>query len=339
MKTETLVLNEERHVTLTSYLQPVGGEFGALTERPAVLVIPGGYHFCSNREAEPVAYAYLKAGYHAFILRYSLNEYARWPNPLRDYEQAMGMIRANAERWHVASDRIAVIGFSAGGHLAACAATMSRERPNAAILGYPVIDGDCAGDYLPGAPDVIAAVDASTCPCFVFATRTDNLVPVENSIHLIDALCRHEVAFESHIYSNGPHGLTTGDESLGVQDCCSRYPHWVGDSISWLGDVLGGFGPSGLTAPRFGSAINGNHEEKLNLNCTVAYLRTQSATAELLSRLIPEKQEGMALPKSAEKVITLGQILAWGGFDEKTIRDLERQLDAMEKTADDARKE
>ncbi len=332
MRTETFVLNEARSVTLTSYLQPVGGEFGALTKRPAVLIIPGGgYHFCSDREAEPVAYAYLKAGYHAFILRYSLNEKAEWPNPLCDYEQAMGMIRANAKSWHVASDRIAVIGFSAGGHLAACAATMSKERPNAAILGYPVIDGDCAGDYLPSAPDVIAAVDEFTCPCFVFATRTDNLVPVGNSIHLIDALCRHDVAFESHIYSNGPHGLTTGDDSLGVQDCCSRYPHWVDDSITWLKDMLGGFDSNGLTAPRFGAIINGNHEEKLNLNCTVAYLRSQSAAAELLSHLIPEKQEGMSLPKSAEKVISLGQILAWGGADENTIRAIEAQLMSMQK--------
>ncbi len=333
MNTKLVVLNEERHVTLTCCLQPVGGEFGGLAKRPAVLVIPGGgYHFCSDREADPVAFAYLKAGYHAFILRYSLNEQAAWPNPLCDYEQAMGMIRANAEEWNVAGDRIAVVGFSAGGHLAACGATMSRERPDAAILGYPVIDGDCVRDYLPGAPDVIAAVDASTCPCFVFATRTDNLVPVENSIHLIEALCRHDIAFESHIYSNGPHGLTTGDDSLGMQEGCSRYPDWVKDSIAWLKDVLGGFGPEGLCAPRFGSRINGNHEEKLNLNCTLAYLRTQRAAQPLLDSLAGNYNDGIPLPKSAEKVVTLGQLLSWGGVDEETTGTIEEKLKAMEKT-------
>ena len=93
MKMEYLVLNEERHVSLTAYLQPVGGEFAGLSQRPAVLIIPGGgYHFCSDREADPVAFPYLKAGYHAFILRYSLNEQAVWPNPLSDYEQAMELV-------------------------------------------------------------------------------------------------------------------------------------------------------------------------------------------------------------------------------------------------------
>ena len=66
------------------------------------------------------------------------------------------------------TDKIAVIGFSAGGHLAGCAATMSKNRPNAAILGYPVIDGDCARGYQATAPNVIAAVDEHTCPCFIF---------------------------------------------------------------------------------------------------------------------------------------------------------------------------
>ena len=73
MQTEYMILNQERNVTLTAYLQPVGGELAGLTQRPAVLIIPGGgYHFCSEREADPVAFPYMKAGYHAFILRYSL---------------------------------------------------------------------------------------------------------------------------------------------------------------------------------------------------------------------------------------------------------------------------
>ena len=98
MKTEYIVLSEERNVSLTAYIQPAGGEFGGLSERPAVLIIPGGgYHFCSDREADPVAFPYLKAGYQAFILRYSLNEQAAWPRPLEDYEEAMEMIRNRAE--------------------------------------------------------------------------------------------------------------------------------------------------------------------------------------------------------------------------------------------------
>ena len=71
MEKELLILNEARHVTLTAYLQEVNGEFG-FDKRPAILILQGGgYAMCSDREADPVAMAYLKAGYQAFILRYS----------------------------------------------------------------------------------------------------------------------------------------------------------------------------------------------------------------------------------------------------------------------------
>ena len=329
MQKEYMVLNEERNVSLTAYLQPVGGEFSALSHRPAVLIIPGGgYHFCSEREADPVAFPYLKAGYHAFILRYSLNEQAVWPNPLNDYEQAMTLIRQRAEEWHVVSDRIAVIGFSAGGHLAACAATMSRNRPNAAILGYPVIDGDCARDYLATAPDVPSAVDAHTCPCFVFATRTDNLVPVRNALHLVDALCAHDIAFESHIYANGPHGLTTGDLSVSYAQRSDRYPHWVEDSIAWLRDVLGGVDAHGLTPPRFGGKINGNREKTLNLDCTLQHLMRHPQGRALLDERVKGWEKGA--PSAATGVITLRDSLQYSGLDAQAIRELEACLLTIE---------
>jgi len=328
MQKEYIVLNETRKVSLTAYLQAAGGEFGGITARPAVLVIPGGgYHFCSDREADPVAFPYLKAGYQAFILRYSLNEQAAWPQPLEDYEQAMELILARAEEWHVVPDRIAVIGFSAGGHLAACAATMSRHRPAAAILGYPVIDGDCARDYLPSAPDVPSAVDRNTCPCFVFATRTDNLVPVANAVHMIDALCAQGIAFESHIYSNGAHGLSTGDPGVNRPGFCSRYPSWVEDSISWLADVMGGMDSSGLTEPRFGGKINGNREKTLNLDCTLRYLAEHPEGKKILEEITGGQQTA---PSAAASVITLRDSLAYMGLDAEKTKAVEERLHAIE---------
>ena len=135
MDVEKIVLNGERNVTLTAYTQPVEGEFNHISKRPAVLILPGGgYSMCSDREADPVAFPYLEAGYQAFILRYSVGEDSVWPNPLDDYEQAMALIEERADEWKVLTDKIVVIGFSAGGHLAASAATMSQHRPYAAIL-------------------------------------------------------------------------------------------------------------------------------------------------------------------------------------------------------------
>lgn len=166
MNTEQIILNKERNVTLTAYLQPAGGEFFNIPNFPAILVLPGGgYTMCSDREADPVALPYLAAGYQVFILRYGVGRNAIWPAPLEDYENAMKLIRNNAETWELHRNKIAVIGFSAGGHLAECAATMAQNKPDAAILGYAAVEGETIQAYHPTAPYVISAVDDDTCPC------------------------------------------------------------------------------------------------------------------------------------------------------------------------------
>ncbi len=258
MKTESILLNKERDVTLTVYLQEVGGEFGYVNKRPAILVIPGGaYQFCSEREADPVAFAYLGAGYQVFILRYSVAKHTDWPNPLDDYEQAMTLIRSKAQEWTLDPDRVAVIGFSAGGHLAAAAATMSVNRPNAAILGYAVLS-DYVKTCSPTAPDLIPMVDENTCPCFLFHSRTDDLVPVMESIRFMEALAENGIAFESHIYGYGPHGFSTCDSSVQLPEVpmCARIPHWVEDSVGWLHEVMGDFSGNGLTEPACAARVD-----------------------------------------------------------------------------------
>lgn len=345
MRAEVFTLHEDRKVTLTAYLQDVGGEFANIGKRPAILILPGGgYYMCSDREADPVAYPYLKAGYQVFILRYSVGADSVWPNPLNDYEEAMTMIKEKAEEWHLYEDKIAVIGFSAGGHLAACAATMSVNRPQAAILGYPVIEGECARTYEKTAPDVIEAVDYHTCPCFVFATRTDNVVPVKNTIHFLNALTTHEVAFESHIYSNGPHGFSTCDS--GVQDAgllCNRAPGWVNDSIEWLKDVLGDFGDGQMTAPRFGCKLNGNHDPYLNVDCTFGYLMSKPEAMAILQPMMEMgqnqassgemQQQSQMNPETLRAMaamMTVRQMLQYGNVPASVVEQLDAQLNKIE---------
>ena len=140
MRVEQFVLNDARNVVLTAYIQETGGTYQKLLRRPGILVIPGGaYRYVSRREGDPVASCFLQAGYQVMILEYSVGEFAAWPNPLEDYEQAMECISAHAEEWHLVMERFAVIGFSAGGHLAGAAATMAKHRPAAAILGCGVL--------------------------------------------------------------------------------------------------------------------------------------------------------------------------------------------------------
>ena len=283
MQTEIITLNKERNVTLTAYTQPVGGKFANIEKRPAILILPGGgYEYCSDREADPVAFCYLQAGYQAFILRYSVAEHAAWPNPLEDLEQAMEMIRAR-EDWNVYKDKVAVAGFSAGGHLAAAAATMSKNRPNAAILGYAVTGHDVKACNMT-APDTTLYVDKDTCPCFVFATRTDDLVPIQNSISFMDALNKADISFESHIYAYGPHGFTIGNSSALTpgKPICNRAHHWVEDSIEWLKDMFGDFGYKTMTEPKCRGHFSGDSDAYLNLECTIGHLMKFPEAVEAL---------------------------------------------------------
>ena len=315
-------------MTLTAYVQDVGGSFSYIPKRPAILVIPGGgYQFCSNREADPVAFAYLKAGFQVFVLRYSVGAHAVWPNPLEDYEQAMELIRSKAEAWNLYPDKVAVIGFSAGGHLAAAAATMSRNRPNAAILGYAVTNGDVRGCN-PTAPDAVAAVDHQTCPCFIFATRTDEIVPVENSVQFMDALIRAGVSFESHIYSYGPHGFSTCDSSVFEAERLhsSRVPNWVGDSIGWLKEMFGDFGDGVLTEPKCKPYVSGDYEDTLSVDCTIGHLLKNEQARVVLKDLVAQAEAN-----GGEQAPLLGKMTLRGlyGFikvPKEVIEGLDAQL-------------
>lgn len=288
MRKEVITLQKDRNVTLTAYLEEVGGEFRNIGKRPAVLILPGGgYQFCSDREADPVAFPYLKAGYQVFILRYSVKEDSLWPNPLEDYNRAMELIVSKAEEWKLYPDKIAVIGFSAGGHLAAAGATMGRIRPAAAILGYAVLNGDVKGCN-PSAPGLIGEVDDKTPPCFLFASRTDNVVPVANSLEFMAALNDKGISFESHIYAYGPHGFSTCDSSVQDKDSdmCARLPHWVEDSIGWLKEVLGDFGPEGIQEPLCKAHVNGDSGAFLSADCSLKRLLGNPEAKAILEPVI-----------------------------------------------------
>lgn len=116
MKTQTINLTHA-NVTLTTYLLDASPEMPNTQVRPGVLVFPGGgYYFCSAREAEPIALAFLAEGYQAFVLRYSVDEQATFPRPLNDAEQALEMIRDNAEAWFVDPEKnscVRILGWRA----------------------------------------------------------------------------------------------------------------------------------------------------------------------------------------------------------------------------------
>ena len=280
MKSQEIILNENRNVSLTAYIQEADGEFG-LSKRPAMLVIPGGgYAMCSDREADPVATAYLKAGYQAFVLRYTCTPKGKWPLPLEDYEQAMALIEERADEWHLDKAKIAVVGFSAGGHLAACAATVAEHKPAAAVLVYPAILKDICDMCQPGMPYPHEHVKADTCPCFLVAARDDRTVDISNTLRMELALAEKGVAFESHIYSYGGHGFSTGEDWIITNSVSPRLPNWVSDSIEWLGEVMGKLKRGGFTEPTAAISMNGNFAPVLSVDCTLSHLRRQGEQAK-----------------------------------------------------------
>ncbi len=285
MKAIEHIFSEKHGVRLNVYLHDTSREYAGVTTRPAVLVIPGGgYTMCSDREADCVALGYLNAGFHAFVLRYSLQQTAPWPAPLNDYETAMEFIKEHAEEWTVDTTRIAVCGFSAGGHLAASAATMAKHRPAAAILGYPALRADIANACAPGIPSPIDYVDENTSPCFLFAARDDECVPVCSTTDFQQVLYRYGIQFESHIYSRGNHGFTTGVTPLVNENM--RAARWMQDSIDWLGDIWGRLTPNGCAAPAL--PPRANHDSftgELDFSCTWGYVASLPGSEAFMEKM------------------------------------------------------
>ena len=143
---------------------------------------------------------------------------------------------------------------------------------------------------MPGIPE---HVDENTCPCFLYATRTDSVVPIQNTIDMIDALNRYHTTFECHIYAYGPHGFSTGDHS--VQSCETLIPDrasgWVEDSISWLRDLFGDYGNEGLLRPVLRPHVNDDALAWLSLDCSISRIFGNPKAREVLSGTIQKMRE------------------------------------------------
>ena len=229
--------------TLTIFDPQPGHDTGS-----AVIILPGGAYLglAGNLEGRQVADWFTAHGFRAFILSYRLpgNGYPL-PIPLLDAQRAVQTVRARARDYFIAPDRIVIIGFSAGGHLAALAATQfvpgrpdaedpierASSRPDYLVLGYPWIGAissdtshlsycrlfnlmdQCQTLRAKYSPDLLVTRD--TPPTFWFHTFDDATVPVEQGLRFYEALIKAGVPSEAHILAHGPHGvgLGQGDEA------------------------------------------------------------------------------------------------------------------------------
>jgi acetyl esterase/lipase len=241
--------------TLTPYLPEKPG-----AARAAIVVCPGGgYGMLADHEGSHYAKFFNEQGIAAFVLKYRLGSSGyRHPVMLNDAARAMRLVRSRAEGWKIDPNKVAIIGSSAGGHLASTILThfdsakpdaadpvdRLSSRPDLGILCYAVITmgefthkgskknllGDNPSDELVKLLSSELQVKANTPPCFIWHTWEDKVVPIENSMQFASALQEKKIPFDLHIYQKGSHGIGLGAKQNQPEN---RHP-WSRDLVFWL---------------------------------------------------------------------------------------------------------
>ena len=232
-------------------------------ERGCVLVFPGGgYGVRAGHEAEPIARAANKAGFHGAVCHYRV-QFREQPQaldlgPLYDAQRAIRILRAHAREWGIG--KVATLGFSAGGHLCASAGTLWRSdapaaddlaahsaKPDAFVPCYPVITsegtsiqrgsflnllGDDASQERIDQFSLERHVDAETPPCFIWHTADDEIVHLKNALIFTEYLQQHQVPVELHVFPHGKHGLGLAEDDPVVGQWWPLCIKWLAHYIS-----------------------------------------------------------------------------------------------------------
>ena len=241
--------------TLTIFDPPTWSENGS-----AVVILPGGGYenLAAIHEGREIADWFTSLGFRAFVLSYRLSSHGYLlPVPLLDARRAIQTVRARSADYHIDPNRIVAIGFSAGGHLAALAATQpvpgkpdaddpidrASSRPDYLVLGYPwigAISSDtshlsycksfnvmdrCEALRLAYSPDLFVTKD--TPPTFLFHTFNDETVPVEQGMRFYEALLKAGVPSEMHIFANGHHGVGLGGTDPALEQWPVLLENWL----------------------------------------------------------------------------------------------------------------
>jgi acetyl esterase/lipase len=244
---------EEDKPTLTPYVVLEARATGT-----AVIICPGGgyQHLSMDKEGEQPARWFNSIGVTAFVVTYRLGPKYHHPNELLDAQHAIRTVRARAAEFGVRPDRIGIMGFSAGGHLAATAGTHFDDgnasasdpiervssRPDFLVLCYPVMTftepyvhrgslhallGENPDPKLVAELSNELQVTARTPPTFLFHTTEDRTVPVENSVMFYLALRRAGVPAEMHVYERGPHGVGLAPTDEALSSWPARLADWM----------------------------------------------------------------------------------------------------------------
>lgn len=276
MKLETLTLHTPKGVAFTMwvYHRDQFTQFPDERKWPLALIFPGGgFAGYSEREVEPVALKFLAHGYQAAVVRYNLTDAGPfYPTAATIGLTALAYVKAHAEALNADPEHVVTAGFSAGGHLVAVMNALGNQPeflteqgfettrliPFAQVLSYPVIDLELGFPLHRSEIPAVTTdqrywhaqrlVTGQTPPTFIWATRTDDLVPVINSVVYLEALTKCNVPFESHFYSHGVHGLAFGDLAdsryTHPEDLEPRVQNWFPMALDWLRSLYASQNPT-----------------------------------------------------------------------------------------------
>lgn len=224
---------------------------GALADKSGrwgVVICPGGgYHMIAPTEGEPVALSFLARGVQAFVLHYSTLP-AQYPRQLLELAHTVAWLREHGEEFGV--DKIALCGFSAGGHLCGCLANLWSTpllagidcRPDAVVMSYPCTsarrEDGCAGLFEELGADfsLDEQVGPHTPPTFLWCTGNDERVPCTHTLRYAAALSEAGVPFELHLFPRGPHAMATAtlQTAMGRRYADPHVAQWLPLCLEWL---------------------------------------------------------------------------------------------------------
>ena len=228
---------------------------------PCIIICPGGaYQHRADHEGGPIAEKFNRLGFNAFVLHYRVHPQSHFPSPQQDALRAIKIVRSRATEFNIKPDTIALLGFSAGGHLTVSASFLYDElqanagdvadtvsaRPDASILCYAVISGltqpnvgsfqNLLGESKPSKEKLAALsgerhVNKHTPPAFLWHTAEDSGVHVTNSINYATELQRHGIPYSLHVFPFGTHGLGLAASKPDV----ARWPELCVDFLHAIG--------------------------------------------------------------------------------------------------------
>ncbi len=246
---------EDRDIDFVPYIE----EYPANSPGAVIIFAGGAYHHRTAHEDEGIAKWLQKNGVTAFVVGYRISPYSH-PAPLSDAMRAVRYVRHYAHKYGIDRNKIAVLGSSAGGHLAGSVSVhydkgiypvtddidLEDARPDATVMCYPVIDmgeyrhnwtrenllGVDAHEDMIDFMSLYKQIDKNTPEAFIWHTATDEAVPAMNSLLYAQGLSREKIPYELHIYPMGPHGagLATAPSSIELP----YIARWSDNLLKWL---------------------------------------------------------------------------------------------------------